>query len=74
MEAVRGWVWIFSGIAHHALKACRDESVVIFVLPIFISRSTLTYRALYYGKIETQTSYIYIYIYIYIYFLFHVCM
>ena len=63
MEAVRGWVWIFSGIAHHALKACRDESVVIFVLPIFISRSTLTYRALYYGKIETQTSYIYIYIF-----------
>ena len=32
---------------------------------IFISRSTLTYRALYYGKIETQTSYIYIYIYCY---------
>ena len=25
------------------------------------------YRALYYGKIETQTYYIYIYIYIYIY-------
>ena len=38
-------------------------SVVFFLLPIFISRSTLTYRALYYGKIETQTSYIYIYIY-----------
>ena len=34
--------------------------VVFFLLPIFISRSTLTYRALYYGKIETQTSYIYI--------------
>ena len=41
-------------------------SVVFFLLPIFISRSTLTYRALYYGKIETQTSYIYIYIYIHI--------
>ena len=26
------------------------------LLPIFISHSTLTYRALYYGKIETQTS------------------
>ena len=38
-----------------------------FLLAIFISRSTLTYRALYYGKIETQTSYIYLYIYIYIY-------
>ena len=35
-----------------------DESVVFSLLPIFISRSTLTYRALYYGKIETQTSYI----------------
>ena len=34
---------------------------------IYISRSTLTYRALYYGKIVTQASYIYIYIYIYIY-------
>ena len=42
--------------------------VVFFLLPIFISRSTLTYRALYYGKIETQTSYIYIYIYIYVFF------
>ena len=41
-----------------------------FLLPIYISRSTLTYRALYHGKIETQTSYIYIYIYIYIFFLF----
>ena len=29
---------------------------------IYVSRSTLTYRALYYGKIETQSSYIYIYI------------
>ena len=28
---------------------------------IYISRSTLTYRALYYGKIVTQASYIYIY-------------
>ena len=28
-------------------------------IPIFISRSTLTYGALYYGKIETQTSYMY---------------
>ena len=27
------------------------------------------YRALYYGKIETQTYYIYIYIYIYVYIL-----
>ena len=42
--------------------------VVFFLLPIFISRSTLTYRALYYGKIETQTSYIYIYIYMYFFF------
>ena len=30
---------------------------------LMISRSTLTYRALYYGKIVTQASYIYIYIY-----------
>ena len=30
------------------------------------------YRALYYGKIETQTYYIYIYIYIYIYLHIHV--
>ena len=50
-----------------------------FLLPIFISRSNLTYRALYCGKIETQTSYTHIvllftcgtvYIYIYIFFFF----
>ena len=45
----------------------RKKTTLFFLLPIFISRSTLTYRALYYGKIETQTSYIYIYINIYIY-------
>ena len=48
-------------------KPCIDRSRLpiqsaIYKYPIFISRSTLTYRALYYGKIETQTSYIYIYI------------
>ena len=43
-----------------------NDNVVIEGESINISRSTLTYRALYYGKIETQTSYIYIYIYIYI--------
>ena len=37
-----------------------------FLLPIFISRSTLTYRALYYGKIETQTSYLCIYVCLYL--------
>ena len=41
-----------------------NDNVVIEGESINISRSTLTYRALYYGKIETQTSYIYIYIYI----------
>ena len=30
-----------------------------------LSRSTLTYRALYYGKIVTQASYIYIYIFVF---------
>ena len=46
-------------------QACRDESVVFFPISnIYVSRSTLTHRALYYGKIETQSSYIYIYIYI----------
>ena len=39
-----------------------NDNVVIEGESINISRSTLTYRALYYGKIETQTSYIYIYI------------
>ena len=37
--------------------------LTIYIFSVVISRSTLTYRALYYGKIETQTSYIYIYIY-----------
>ena len=55
------WLWIFLSSKspeewENTKQACRDESVVFFLLPIFISRSTLTYRALYYGKIETQTS------------------
>ena len=33
---------------------------------VYVSRSALTYRALYYGKIETQSSYMYMYIYIFI--------
>ena len=42
-------------------QACRDESVVFFPISyVYISRSTLTYRALYYEKIETQASYTYI--------------
>ena len=49
-------------------QACRDETVIsVFSLSHYISRSTFTYRALYFGKIERQTSYIYIYIYIYVY-------
>jgi len=36
-------------------QACRDESVVFFCFQ-YVSRSTLVYRALYYGKIETLTS------------------
>ena len=34
---------------------CPDESVVFFCFQ-YVSRSTLVYRALYYGKIETLTS------------------
>ena len=71
MEAVRGWVWIFSGIAHHALKACRDESVVIFVpsniyITLYVNVSSTLLRK------NRNTDFLYIYIYIY--FLFHVCM
>ena len=68
------WLWIFLSLKSPeeweiTKQACRDESVVFFLLPIFISRSTLTYQALYYGKIETQTSYIYIYIYVFFFLL-----
>ena len=51
-------VYIYIYINIGSRKKTTLESVVVFLLPIFISRSTLTYRALYYGKIETQTSYI----------------
>ena len=54
-------VWV---ITKHA---CKDETVIsVFSLSQYISRSTFTYRALYFGKIETQTSSIYIYVYIYV--------
>ena len=36
-------------------QACRDESVVFFYFQ-YVSRSTLVYRPLYYGEIETLTS------------------
>ena len=36
-------------------QACRDKSVVLFYFQ-YLLRSTLLYRALYYGKIETQIS------------------
>ena len=36
-------------------QACRDESVVFFYFQ-YKSCSTLLYQALYYGKIEAQTS------------------
>ena len=44
------WLWIFLSLKSPeeweiTKQACRDESVVFFLLPIFISRSTLTYRA-----------------------------
>ena len=35
-----------------------------YIFPVVISRSTLTYRALYYGK-NRNTDFLYIYIYIY---------
>ena len=52
-----------------SLQAClvithTSGDFIVFPLSQYISRSTSTYRALYYGKIETQTSHIYIYIYI----------
>ena len=40
-----------------------QEILKFFSLSQYIWRSTSTYRALYYGKIETQTSYICMYIY-----------
>lgn len=45
-------------------QACRSESIVslFFLNLIYISCSASIYRALYVGKIETQSSYIYIYI------------
>ena len=49
-------------------QACWDENVVsLFIFPYDnIYALVFMYRALYYGKIETQTYYnIYIYIYIY---------
>ena len=39
---------------HHE-TVCQDESVVFFYFQ-YVSHSTLVYRALYYGKIETLTS------------------
>ena len=40
----------------------RQACFVIAISYIHISRSTLTYRGLYYGKIVTQASYVYMYI------------
>ena len=46
-------------------QTSRDETVIsVFSLSQYISRSTFTYRILYFGKIETQTSSISIYIYV----------
>ena len=44
-------------------EACRDESG-FFLFSIYILRSTLTYRALYFGKSKHKIS-IYIHIYLY---------
>ena len=34
MEAIRGWVWIFSGIAHFR-KFCHNEEHVVAVKPLY---------------------------------------